>query len=234
MPSPSRGLPVTGVVAAGTFVTVEVTGDSTAKSGSVSKLTDSWPAADVESGSMTKVVPFHTSTALAAVIPGEAKLAVTGLRNVPGYGAPLSVIRIPAPVTSLKPRSGAILARSGAVTVSCAAAGKAPAGMAMVRWTPPTSTGLMVPPAGPMVTLVTTVVKPPGGTVTGRAGGPYAPGDAVAAKAPPPVPKATAAPIIAITDSFKKTTLSSLTKAWRVHFDGMSPPSRRSRWAKTA
>jgi len=77
-------LPVTGVVAAGTFVTVEVTGDSTAKSGSVSKLTEASPEVAAESGSVTKDVPFHTSTSLDAVIRDERRVAVIGLRNVPG------------------------------------------------------------------------------------------------------------------------------------------------------
>jgi hypothetical protein len=114
-------LPVTGVVAPGTGVTFALTGDSTAKSGSVSKLTEATPGVVVESGSVTKDVPFHTTASVDAVIRDERTVAVIGLRNVPGYGEPLRVTSIPAPVTSVNPGSGVMSARSGAVTVSCTA-----------------------------------------------------------------------------------------------------------------
>jgi len=203
MPSPRRGLPVTGVVAPGTGVTFALTGDSTAKSGSVSKLTEATPGVAVESGSVTKDFPFHTTTSLDAVIRDERKVAVIGLRNVPGYGEPLRVTSIPAPVTAVNPGSGVMSARSGAVTVICTAVGKVPAGMVMVGWAPSTVTGPMVAPAGPMVTVVTTAVNPPGGAGAGTGGGPYPLPAAVAAKASLAVPEAAATPISAITNSFK-------------------------------
>jgi hypothetical protein len=209
MPSPRRGLPVTGVVAPGTGVTFALTGDSTAKSGSVSKLTEATPGVVVESGSVTKDVPFHTTASVDAVIRDERTVAVIGLRNVPGYGEPLRVTSIPAPVTSVNPGSGVMSARSGAVTVSCTAVRKVPAGMVMVSWAPSTVSGPMVPPAGPMVTVVTTAVNPPGGAGVVTGGGPYPP-PAVAAKASLAVPETAAAPISAITDSFKQDRTAEL------------------------
>lgn len=84
MPSPRKGLPVTGTVALGTFFAVGLTGVSTAKSGSVSKLTVAVPVVSVDAGSTTKDDPFHTVTALDAVTAASANVADTGLRNVPG------------------------------------------------------------------------------------------------------------------------------------------------------
>jgi hypothetical protein len=172
MPSPRRGLPVTGVVAPGTGVTFALTGDSTAKSGSVSKLTEATPGVVVESGSVTKDVPFHTTASVDAVIRDERTVAVIGLRNVPGYGEPLRVTRIPAPATTAKPRCGTITARSGAVMVICTTLGKAPAGTDTVRSVPSTSTGPMVSPPGPTVTVVVTEVNRPGGGGGVTGGGP--------------------------------------------------------------
>ena len=62
MPSPRKGSPVTGDVAPGTGPILEVVGDSTAKAGSESKLTDALPAMVVELGSFTNDDPFHTTT----------------------------------------------------------------------------------------------------------------------------------------------------------------------------
>jgi hypothetical protein len=84
MPSPRKGSPVTGDVAPGTRPAVGVSGDSTAKAGSESKLTDALPAVVVELGSVTNDAPFHTTTSLDAMIFGEVMVTVTGLRNVPG------------------------------------------------------------------------------------------------------------------------------------------------------
>jgi hypothetical protein len=91
MPSPRKGLPVIGTVAPGIGVAFALSGVSTAKSGSESKLTEATPGVVVESGSVTKDVPFHTTTLAAAAISGERKVRVIGLRKVPGYGEPLRV-----------------------------------------------------------------------------------------------------------------------------------------------
>jgi hypothetical protein len=123
MPSPRKGSPVTGDVAADTTF-----GDSTVKAGSVSKLTADAPATLDEFGSGTNDDPFHTMTRLVRMICGEAKVTMTGLRNVPGYGAPLRLTPTPAPATTWKPGSGVIAARSGAVMVTCTSSGNAPAG----------------------------------------------------------------------------------------------------------
>jgi hypothetical protein len=160
------------MVAPGTGVAFALTGDSTAKSGSVSKLTEAAPGVVVESGSVTKDVPFQTTTLLDAVIAGDPKVAVTGLRNVPGYGDPSRLTWIPAPATKVKPASRVIAARSGAVTVIVTAVGKVPAGMLTVRSAPSMDVGPIVPPAGPIVTVVTTAVNPPGGAGAGTGGGP--------------------------------------------------------------
>ena len=53
----------------------------------------------------------------------------------------------------------------------CTSAGKAPAGMGMVTSAPSTASGPMVPPAGVMVTVVTTAVNPPGGSGVATGGG---------------------------------------------------------------
>jgi|HubBroStandDraft_3_1064219.scaffolds.fasta_scaffold01260_5 hypothetical protein len=206
MPSPRNGSPVTGLVAPGTVVTAVLAGDSTAKSGSESKLTVAMPAVVVEAGSMTKDVPFHTTTSLDGMILDERKVAVTAFRNVPGYGAPLRVTWIPAPATTVMPAGGVIRLRSGAVTVICTTEGKVPRGTVTVRSTPLTDTGPMVPPAGPTLTVVITAVNPPGGTLVAGGGGPYA---VAAAAAMPAVPHTDAAPIKAITDSLPITTLCS-------------------------
>jgi len=165
-------LPVTGVVAPGTGVVFALTGDSTAKSGSVSKLTEATPGVVVESGSVTKDVPFHTTTLAAAAISGERKVRVIGLRKVPGYGELLRVTWIPAPATTVKPVGRVIVPRSGAVTVITTSLGKAPGGMLRVTSAPSTASGPMVPPPGPIVTVVTTAVKPPGGAGVVTGGGP--------------------------------------------------------------
>ena len=68
--------------------------------------------------------------------------------------------------------------------------------------------GPMVEPAGPTDTTVTTAVNAPGGDEVGGGGGPYAPRDAVDAKASPVVAPTTA-PISDITDSIRNITLSS-------------------------
>ena len=221
MPSPRNGSPVTGMVAPGTVVTVVLTGDSTAKSGSVSKLTVAVPAEVVEAGSMTKDVPFHTTTSLDGMILDERKVAVTGCRNVPGYGAPLRVTWIPTATTTVMPAGGVIRLRSAAVTVICTTEGKVPGGTVTVNSTPLTNTGPMVPPAGPTLTVVITAVNPPGGTLVAGGGGPYA---VAAAAAMPAVPHTDAAPIKAITDSLPITTLYSRMWAYRVPFAGMKPP----------
>jgi hypothetical protein len=226
MPSPRRGFPVTGVVAPGTGVVFGLTGDSTAKSGSVSKLTEATPGVVAESGSVTKEVPFQTSTSLDPVISGDRKVAVMGLRNVPGYGEPLRLTSIPAPATAMKPACRVIVVRFGAVTVIVTAEGKVPAGMLTVRSAPSTDTGPIVPPAGPMVTVVTTAVNRPGGAGVVTGGGPYAPPAAVAAKASPAVPEAAAAPISAITDSFRKIALRGRIRTCRFRFARMNPPCR--------
>jgi len=172
MPSPSRGLPVTGVVAPGIGVGFELTRDATAKSGSALKLTVATPVAAVASGSVTKDVPFHTVTSLDAVILVERKAPVSGLRNLPGYGEPFRVTRIPTATTTMKPAGAGIVTGSAPVTVICTKSGKAPAGMEMRKSAPSTASGPMVPPPGPMVTVVSTPVNPPGGAGAGAGGGP--------------------------------------------------------------
>jgi hypothetical protein len=172
MPSPSKGLPVTGVVAPGIGVGFELTRDATAKSGSASKLTVATPAAAVEPGSVTKDVPFHTITSLDAVILVERKAAVSALGNVPGYGEPFRVTSIPTATTTAKPAGAGIVVGSAPVTVICTNVRKAPAGMEMRKSTSSTASGPMVPPPGPMVTVVSTPVNPPGGTGAGTGGGP--------------------------------------------------------------
>jgi hypothetical protein len=218
MPSPRKGSPVTGDVAAGTMF-----GDSTVKAGSVSKLTAEAPATLVEFGSVTNDDPFHTMTALVGMIFGEAKVTMTGLRNVPGYGAPLRLTPIPAPATTWKPGIGMIAARSGAVMVICTSDGKAPAGTWTVTGAPSTVTGPTVPPAGVMVTVVTTAVNPPGGVGVVTGGGTDCL-PAVDAEATPAVPHATAAASMTMTNSLITTALRSRRWIYRFHCAGMNPP----------
>jgi hypothetical protein len=218
MPSPRKGSPVTGDVAAGTTV-----GDSTAKAGSVSKLTDALPAMADEDGSVTNADPFHTTTALIGMILGEEKVTVIGLRNVPGYGAPLRLTPTPAPSTTWKPGIGVIAARSGAVMVICTSEGKAPAGTWTVTRAPSTVTGPTIPPAGPTVTVVTTAVNPPGGVGVVTGGGTDCL-PAVEAEATPAVPSATTAPSMTMTNSLIPTTLRSRRWTYRFHCAGMNPP----------
>src|ERR1700733_7776976 len=101
---------------------------------------------------MTKADPFHTTTTLDAVMPGAPTAAVTGLRKVPGYGAPSRrVIAIPKPALALKPGIRVTSARSGAVMVTCTHTGRAPGGTVMVRVARPMATGPRAAPVGQMV-----------------------------------------------------------------------------------
>ena len=83
IPSPRKGLPVTGLVAPGIVVAVVPDGDMTAKSGSLSKLTTPTPGVKVLSGAVTKAVPFHAIITLDEVIDDEWKVRASGLRKVP-------------------------------------------------------------------------------------------------------------------------------------------------------
>src|ERR1700722_1001140 len=107
--------------------------------------------------------------------------------------------------------------------VSCTSSGKAPAGTWTVTCAPSTVTGPTTPPAGVMVTVVTSAVNPPGGAgvVTGG-GGDCLP--AVDAPATPAVPHASAAPSMIITNSLIATTLCSRNWTCRFRCAGMNPP----------
>ena len=78
MPSPRKGSPVTGAVAAGTSV-----GDRTMNAASLSMVIDAMPALSMELVSGTNADPVHAPTRLDEVIFGEVTSTVIGLLNVP-------------------------------------------------------------------------------------------------------------------------------------------------------
>jgi hypothetical protein len=100
MPSPRKGSPVTGAVALGTGP-FGVIGDWTMNAASLSMVIDAMPALSMELVSGTNADPVHAPTSLDAVIFGEVTSTVIGLRNVPGYGAPLMLTPIPTPATTM-------------------------------------------------------------------------------------------------------------------------------------
>lgn len=83
MPSPRKGSPVTGDVAAGTSSDSGAVGDWTMNAASLSMVIDAMPAVSVELVSGTNADPVQAPTSLDAVILGEVTSTVIGLRNVP-------------------------------------------------------------------------------------------------------------------------------------------------------
>ena len=89
-------------------------------------------------------------------------------------GEPFRWTWMPTPLMASKPGKPAspMALTFGAVTVICTGTGNAPGGTTILSRKPSTRTGPIVPPAGPIVTLVTTAEKPPGTGGTGGGGGP--------------------------------------------------------------
>ena len=148
----------------------------------------------VELGSFTNDVPFHTTTSLAAVMFGELKLTVTGLRNVPELRSAVQVTCDPRACHDgeavLRRDHGKV--RRGDRDLH-GRSGRLP-GDSNGDLAPSTVTGPTVPPPVPMVT------GHDGGEPAGRqgsrtGGGPYRLPDAVAARAVPPVAQAVADPM---------------------------------------
>ena len=136
--------------------------------------------------STTKRQPFQRTMTSAWVIDGEVMSSLSDLAKSPRYGEPFRWTWMPTPPMASKPGKPAspMSLRIGAVTVICTWTGNAPAGTTILTRRPSTRTGPIFPPAGPIVTLVTTVGEATGnrryrgrrGAVAAGRPGPAGPG----------------------------------------------------------